>query len=465
MSGIAGIVGKNDVSYPLYYALHALQHRGQEAAGISTFDGTDIFQYKGPGQLSDVFNDETLRILKGTCGIGQVLYTQKAHRGRIENIQPMRFLFQNHSLMITVSAALTNRLPLRSEYEAKGNIFSSTTNAELIALMVAQELVEGRSPEDAFAEVLPRLEGAYAGVAVLDGVLYAFRDPLGIKPLCFGEIEGGFIVASESVAIDTLSGSFIRDVIPGELLTIVADEYSSRIIMVSDHKAHCLFEYVYTARPDSVIDGVLVYDARRKIGECLAKNPVPADIVSPIPDSGTTFAIGYSGASGISYTEGLLKNRYVGRTFIMPNQSLREDAVRVKLNPIRRHIQDKSLVLVDDSIVRGTTSRLIVEMLKKFGANDIHFRVGSIPITSPCYFGVDLPTRDELIANGKSVEEIRKVLGATTLEYVSPEDMVASVGIPKEDLCMACSDGKYPVKIEGEECVFCRKIVYNREKI
>lgn len=458
MSGIAGIVDKCGASYPLYYALHALQHRGQEAAGISTFNGESLLVYKGLGQLSDVFNDKILTTLTGNVGIGQVLYTQKAHRGRMENIQPMRFTFQDHSLAITVSAALTNRLPLRAEYESKGHIFSSTTNAELIAAMVAQELIKGESPKDAFVNTIHRLEGAYSGVAILDGVLYAFRDPLGINPLCLGEISGGFVVASESVAIDTLSGKFIRDVTPGELLTITESSYTSCQVMESDNKAYCVFEYVYTARPDSVIDGVLVYDVRRRIGECLAKNSVSADIVSAIPDSGTTFAIGYSSASNLPFTEGLLKNRYVGRTFIMPAQSLREDAVRVKLNPIREHIFGKSVVLIDDSIVRGTTSRLIVEMIKKFGAKEVHFRVGSAPITSPCYFGVDLPTRDDLIANGKSVEEIRAILKAETLAYVSIEDLVASIGIPKEDLCMACSDGNYPMKIDGETCSVCRKI-------
>ncbi|MDO5843690.1 MAG: amidophosphoribosyltransferase [Methanocorpusculum sp.] len=460
MSGIAGIVDLRGVAYPLYYALHALQHRGQEAAGISTFDGRDFHIHKGSGQLSEVFNEDELSRLLGNVGVGQVLYTQKAHRGRPENIQPLNFSFQGHTLSITVSAALINRESLRCEYEGKGHIFSTTTNAELIAAILAHELIAGADAETAFVNTIQKLNGAYAGVAVLDSALYAFRDPLGTKPLCFGTTDTGYVVASESVALDILSGKFKGDVKPGELLIISDTGVSHRQVQESEHKAYCVFEYVYTARPDSVIDGVLVYDARRKIGACLAKNPPKADLVSPVPDSGTAFATGYASASGIPYTEGLLKNRYVGRTFIMPAQSLRENAVKMKLNPVRRHISGKSVVLVDDSIVRGTTSLRIVDMVKDFGAAEVHLRIGSTPIVSPCYFGVDLPTREELIANGRDVEQIRDEIHATTLEYVSTEDLVKSVGIPKEDLCMACSCGAYPLEIPSE-CGCCKRKITN----
>lgn len=465
MSGIAGIVDSRGVAYPLYYALHALQHRGQEAAGISTFHEKTLLTHKGPGQLAEVFNEQILSGLRGTVGIGQVLYTQKAHRGRMENIQPLKFSFQGHELSITVSVALVqdNRESLRAEYEGKGHIFSTTTNAELIAAMIAHELISGADAENAFVNAIRRLKGAYAGVAILDGVLYAFRDPLGTEPLCLGKTDSGYIVASESVAIDTLSGTFLRDITPGELVTITGDGVSGRQVLTADHKAYCVFEYVYTARPDSVIDGVLVYDARRRIGERLAKHPVKADLVSPVPDSGTAFATGFADASGIPYMEGLLKNRYVGRTFIMPAQSLRENAVRMKLNPVRRHISGKSVVLVDDSIVRGTTSLHIVDMVKEFGAAEVHMRIGSTPIVAPCYFGVDLPTREELIANGRSVEEIREMIHATSLEYISTDDLVESVGIPREDLCMACSCGAYPLDIPSESCCACRRITPAKE--
>ncbi|HJJ36963.1 MAG TPA: amidophosphoribosyltransferase [Methanocorpusculum sp.] len=458
MSGIAGIIDSRGVAYPLYYALHALQHRGQEAAGISTFDGQAFFMHKGPGQLSEVFCEEILCRLAGNVGVGQVLYTQKAHRGRIENIQPLNFTFKNHKLSVTVSAALINRETLRSEYEGKGHIFSTTTNAELIAAMIAHELISGVSAEEAFVNTMLRLSGAYAGVAILDGILYAFRDPLGTKPLCFGKTGFGHVVVSESVALDILSAVFEADVCPGELLTITQDGVTHRQVLESDHKAYCVFEYVYIARPDSVIDGVLVYDARRKIGACLAKNPPKADLVSPVPDSGIAFATGYASESGIPYIEGLLKNRYVGRTFIMPAQNLRENAVRMKMNPVRRHVTGKSVILVDDSIVRGTTSLRIVDMVKDFGADEVHLRIGSPPIVAPCYFGVDLPTRDELIAAGLDLESIREKIHATSLKYVSTEDLVASIGIPAEDLCMACSGGTFPLDIKNECSCCCRHI-------
>ena len=453
MSGIAGIIETQDVSYPLYYALHALQHRGQEAAGISTFDGEKAYVYKAPGQLSEVFSEDRLRTLPGFCGVAQVLYTQKASRGKNENIQPMNFSFQGHHLSVSVSASLVNSESLRSEYEGKGHIFSTTSNAEIFAAIIAQELISGASPRDAFVRTLHRLEGAYTGVATLDGKLYAFRDPLGIKPLCFGKTERGYLVVSESVALDINSAELVRDVAAGELLIFTKDEFEAVQFAEAEHKAHCIFEYVYTARPDSVIDGVLVYDARRRIGAKLGKNQTEADLVSPVPDSGTAFATGYSAESGIPYIEGLLKNRYVGRTFIMPGQSKRENAVRMKLNPVRSHIKDKSVVLVDDSIVRGTTSLHIVDMVKEFGAKEIHMRIGSTPIIAPCYFGVDLPTREELIATNRTVEEIRETIHATTLEYISAEELVESVGIPAEDLCIACSCGEYPVDIPCEKCL------------
>lgn len=459
MSGIAGIVDLRGVAYPLYYALHALQHRGQEAAGISVFDGRDFHIHKGPGQLSEVFDEEKLSRLTGNIGIGQVLYTQKAHRGRPENIQPLNFSFKGHSLSITVSAALINRESLRAEYEGKGHIFSTTTNAELIAAMIAHELIAGADAQSAFVKTIEKLDGAYSGIAILDGTLFAFRDPMGTKPLCYGTTDTGYVIASESVALDILSGKFKDDVKPGELLVISDTGVSHCQVLEAERKAYCIFEYVYTARPDSVIDGVLVYDARRKIGACLAKNAPKADLVSPVPDSGTAFATGYASASGIPYTEGLLKNRYVGRTFIMPAQTLRENAVRMKLNPVRRHIDGKSVVLVDDSIVRGTTSLRIVDMVKDFGADEVHLRIGSTPIVSPCYFGVDLPTREELIAHEHSVDEIKDAIHATTLEYVSTQDLVDSVGIPAEDLCMACSGGAYPTNIPGECNCCARKII------
>jgi len=452
MSGIAGIIQTKDVSYPLYLCLHALQHRGQETAGIATFDGKKTHVHKAPGQLSEVFNKELLQTMPGNAGVGQVLYSDKSVRGKAENIEPLSFLYQGHTLIITVSASLINRDELRAECEGNGHIFFSTSNAELIAALIYHKLSNGESPKKAIVHTLHRLSGAYVGVIVLDGVLYGFRDPLGIKPLCYGKIDFGYAVVSESVALDILGGELQDDVKAGQLVILTADKVDKVQFAKADHTAHCIFEYVYTARPDSVIDGILVYDARTRIGATLARKGVKADLVSPVPDSGTAFATGYSAESGVPYVEGLLKNRYVGRTFIMPAQSLRENAVRMKLNPVRSHIKDKSVVLVDDSIVRGTTSLHIVDMVKDFGAKEVHMRIGSSPIIAPCYFGVDLPTRQELIATGHSVEDIRKAIHATTLEYIDGKDLVKAVGMPEEDFCSACSCGEYPIEIPCEKC-------------
>ncbi len=452
MSGIAGIIQKEDVSYLLYLCLHALQHRGQEAAGISTFDGNNPHTYKAQGLLSEIFTEDRLNSLPGNSGVGQVLYSDKAVRGHQENIEPLTFQFKGHSLLISVSASLINRDTLRAECETNGHIFSTTANAELIAALLVTELIKGTESQAAFVQTLNRLQGAYCGCVVLDGKLYAFRDPLGVKPFCFGRTKTGYAVVSESVGLDILGTTIIRDVEGGELLIFTAEEYTSVRFAKAEHTAHCIFEYVYTARPDSIIDGILVYDVRRRIGEILGRNAPKADLVSPVPDSGTAFATGYANGSGIPYREGLLKNRYVGRTFIMPAQSLRENAVRMKLNPVRGHVSGKSVVLVDDSIVRGTTSLRIVDMVKDFGAKEVHMRIGSTPIIAPCYFGVDLPTREELIATGRNVEQIREQIHATTLEYIDVKSLVKTVGLPAEDLCMACGTGEYPCSIPCEKC-------------
>ena len=445
------------VAYPLYYALHALQHRGQEAAGITTFDGT-FHYHKGQGELSAVFDESVLKDLPGTVGIGQVLYSEKAVRNHPESIQPLNFEFLGHHLSISVDASLLNAEELRREAEGRGNIFATLSNAELIAVMIAQEFAAGHDSVLALTHALLRLKGAYSGAALLDGTLYAFRDPLGVKPLCYGKSGHGWIVVSESVGLDILSAKLEGDVESGEILEVTAEGVTHHRFAKADHTAHCIFEYVYTARPDSVIDGILVYDARRRIGAYLGRTGAKADLVSPVPDSGTAFAAGYAETAHVPYIEGLLKNRYVGRTFIMPAQSLRENAVRMKLNPVRGHVADKSVVLVDDSIVRGTTSLRIVDMVKDFGAREVHMEIGSTPIIAPCYFGVDLPTREELIATGRSVEEIREKIHATTLHYISTEDLVKSVGIPAEDLCMACASGDYPLAVPCEKCSCARRI-------
>jgi len=454
MCGIVGIVDTGGVSFPLYYALYALQHRGQESAGISTFDAGTLFKHKSQGLLSEVFNRDILEGLPGSVGIGHVRYPTTGEN-RPENTQPLNFSLKGHHFSIVHNGNLVNNNELVSEYEEHGHIFATTTDSEVIAAVIARELTLSGSIEDAIVLCMRKLEGSYSVITLLDDTLFAFRDPLGIKPLCIGKTDNGYMVASESVALDALGAIFIRDLRPGELIKIDKGGISCRQITKTNHTAFCLFEYIYFARSDSVIDGVLVYDVRRKIGEMLHKEaPVEADIISPVPDSGTSLAVGYSEASGIPFKEGLIKNRYIGRTFIMPTQKLRENAVRMKLNPVRGHIKGKSVVLVDDSIVRGTTSRRIIELVREFGAREVHFRVGSPPVAAPCYLGVDLPTRKELIAHNRETDEVCSCISADSLHHISLEALIAATEIDLSDFCTGCLTGCYPVAIphEKSEC-------------
>jgi amidophosphoribosyltransferase len=457
MCGIVGIVDAGGVSLPLYYALFALQHRGQESAGISTYDAGILHKHKEQGLVAEVFNREILTELTGNVGIGHVRYPTTGEN-QPENTQPLNFSFKGHVFSIVHNGNLVNSKELSSDYEDRGHIFATTTDTEVIAAIIARELTVSGSMEDAIVLCMQKLEGSYSVIAMLDGTLYAFRDPLGIKPLCIGKTDHGYMVASESVAMDALGAIFIRDLKPGELVRIDSDGISYRQVTRSSHTAFCIFEYVYFARSDSVIDGVLVYDVRRKIGEMLHREaPVDAEMISPVPDSGMAFATGYSEASGIPFKEGLIKNRYIGRTFIMPTQTLRENAVRMKLNPVRGHIKGKSLVLVDDSIVRGTTSRRIIELVREFGAKEVHFRVGSPPITAPCYLGVDLPTRKELIAHGRQPDEVCSCISADSLHHISLEALIEATGHSTDDLCCGCLTGCYPLEIAGEQSA-CRHI-------
>jgi amidophosphoribosyltransferase len=453
MCGIVGIVDAGGVSHSLYYALFALQHRGQESAGISTWDGSSFYKYKGMGLVSEVFSDQNLAELKGHIGIGHVRYPTTG-ANLPENTQPFNFRFQDHHFAIAYNGNLVNAKDLRTEFEQQGEIFSTTTDTEVVASTIVDEFRRSGKIEEAIIHCMHMLRGSYSVILMLDGIIYAFRDPVGIKPLCIGTTENGFMVASESVAIDTLGGTLIRDVQPGELFRITEKGFEAMQIAVADRRAHCIFEYIYFARADSVIEGRLVYDIRRKIGASLYDEaPVSADLVSPVPDSGTSVAVGFAHHSGIPYLEALMKNRYTGRTFIKPSPEERERAVRLKLNPIIGHIQGKRVILVDDSIVRGTTSRRIVELMKESGAAEVHVRIGSPQIIAPCYLGVDMPTRAELIASTRPVDEVKDSIAATSLHHVSLDALVKAIGIDRENLCTGCLTGKYPLSIEGESCL------------
>lgn len=451
MCGIVGIRDAGGVSFSLYYALFALQHRGQESAGISTFDGVQLYKHKGQGLVAEVFDPALLRGLEGYVGIGHVRYPTTG-ANKPENAQPFNFLFRDHIISIAHNGNLVNACELRDEYEARGQIFCTTTDTELIAKVITDEMSTSGCIEDAVHRCMRILKGSYSVVLMMDGILYGFRDPLGIKPMCIGKTSQGIVLASESVAVDALGGTFLRDLKPGELVCIDEDGMRAMQIAVSDCRAHCIFEYIYFARADSILDGALVYDVRRNIGGKLHEEaPVNADSICPVPDSGTAYAIGYSKTSHLPFVESLMKNRYMGRTFIMPSQIEREKAVRMKLNPIGDHLKGKSIVLVDDSIVRGTTSRRIINIIRDAGAKEVHVRIGSPAIKAPCYLGVDIPTREELIASDKNEEEVRGRITANSLHHISLEALVESIGIERKHLCTGCLTGCYPVSITGEQ--------------
>ncbi len=445
MCGVIGIYShdENLTSKLTFFALYSLQHRGQESAGITVF-GDYIHIHKGMGLVNEIFSKKKLREMRGNIAVGHVRYSTTGE-SKIENAQPLLVKTKKGALSVAHNGNLVNYLELRSNLENEGAVFITDSDTEVIAKLISKELLE-KDIVESLKSLTLKLRGSYSLVLALNDTLIGFRDSLGFKPLIIGKGDFGYVIASESCALDAIGARAIRDVKPGEAAVIRDGELEFVRIAESKRKAFCVFEYIYFARPDSIIDGRCVYDVRHKIGEILAKeSPVEADIVSPVPDSGTTSAIGFSKASGIEYLEALIKNRYVGRTFILPEQNARELSVRIKMNAVRSNVRGKRVVLVDDSIVRGTTSRRIIDMVRAAGAKEVHFRVGSPPIISPCYFGIDMSTREELIASKKSVEEIRKAINADTLAYLSLEGLIKAVGIKREDLCLACLTANYPI--------------------
>ncbi|MDY6930386.1 MAG: amidophosphoribosyltransferase [Halobacteriota archaeon] len=435
----------------LFYALYSLQHRGQESAGIAVRKDEKVHLIKEMGLVPEVFNRQNLKELEGNVGVGHVRYSTTGE-SRIENSQPLLINHKSGSIALAHNGNLVNSEELRMKIESEGGIFLSTSDTEIIAHLLVRELMKADYAY-AIGALMKQLVGSYSLTILIDDTLIAVRDPLGLKPLCYGKIEGGYIVASESAAIDTLKGEFIRDIKPGEVLIFDGYRPVSHRIFKPQNTAHCVFEYIYFARPDSIIDGKIVYDVRRRIGETLVEeHDVEVDVVSPVPDSGVTSAIGYAKASGVDYMESLIKNRYSGRTFILPSQYMRDIAVRLKLNAVSSNVKEKRIALIDDSIVRGTTSRRIIDSLRSGGAKEIHARFGSPPIISPCYLGIDMATRDELIAAHNSIEDVGRMINADSIGYVSIDGLVKSIGIPAENLCMGCLTEVYPVNIPGEKC-------------
>lgn len=442
---------------PLYYALYALQHRGQESAGIITHDGFQQHSHVEMGLVGDAFDPDDIAELNGSNGIGHVRYPTA---GSVDTAcaQPFSVSFKSGSLGLSHNGNLVNAGALRDELAGMGHAFTSDGDTEVIAHDLARNLLDA-DLVTAVEETMATVHGSYSLAVMHDDRVLGLRDPQGNRPLCLGELDDGYVLASESAAIDALDGELIRDVEPGELVVLDPDGtgYESHRLTDPDNTARCFFEHVYFARPDSTVDGKLVYEARRELGRGLwAENGIDTDVVMPVPDSGRAFASGYAEAANeddgsVEFAEGLMKNRYVGRTFIMPSQDERERAVRLKLNPIKSTVEGKTVTLIDDSIVRGTTSTQLVELLHDVGAAEVHLRIGSPPIVAPCYMGIDMASRDELIAAGKTVEEVREVIGADSLGYLSPASIADALDTAREDLCMGCVTGEYPYDIDGEE--------------
>ena len=448
--GIIGCTGTSPVTSDLYYGLRILQHRGQESAGLAVFDG-GLKAKRGMGLVHEVFTKEDLLGLRGNSGIGHVRYSTTGS-SVLDNAQPIVVNTSYGEIALAHNGDIANANEIREELSKKGWAFMTTSDSEVIVRLLANEIANTGDVKRALREFTNRLVGAYSLALMINDTVYAIRDPLAIRPLCVGEGNGRMMISSESVVFDALGFKFIRDLKPGEIVELRADGFESTRLPHPNHTAHCMFEWVYFARPDSVLDDRLVYDARVKIGEQLAREyPITADIIVPVPESGRAQAQGYAQASGLPVVEGLIKNRYIERTFIMPDQQDREVGVMLKLNAIRSAIKNKRVVLIDDSIVRGTTIRKIVQILRLAGAREIHVRIGCPPIRFPCYLGIDMKTRSQFIANEKTVPEIADFINADSLGYLSLRGLISALKHSRDDVCLGCLTGEYPVPIPGEK--------------
>lgn len=444
--GVFGIFGPDgtDAAAATYYGLFSLQHRGQESCGIAVNNQGDVHVYKDMGLVSEVFTPKILNTLTGKAAIGHVRYSTTGQSIR-ENAQPLVTRYSKGTLALAHNGNLSNTGHLRSQLEEQGAIFQTTIDSEVIAYLIARYRSQSSSVEEAVSMTMEHLEGAYCLLILSRGKLIAARDPLGFRPLCLGKLGEAYVFASESCALDTVGATFIRDVEPGEIIIVDRDGLRSLRTQCRNRQHHCIFEYIYFARSDSQLDGVSVYEARLQAGRLLAEQyPVDADIVFGVPDSGLDAAMGYSMASGIPLVRGFVKNNYIGRTFIKPEQSERETAVQIKLNPVRSSVQGKRVVMVDDSIVRGTTSARIVQQLKQAGAREVHVRISAPPFLWPCYFGTDIPSIEELTARKHTIDEIRQLIGADSLGFLALESLHKMLGDSGPNHCAACFSGYYP---------------------
>ncbi|MBR8830126.1 MAG: Amidophosphoribosyltransferase [Chroococcopsis gigantea SAG 12.99] len=449
--GVFGLYApETEVSKLTYFGLYALQHRGQESAGIASFDGDVVHCYKEMGLVSQVFNETLLKTLPGTHAVGHTRYSTTGSSRRA-NAQPAVVDTRLGKLALAHNGNLVNTIDLRKLLEDRGCDFVTTTDSEMIAVAIAQEVNSGKDWLQGSIDAFAHCTGAYSLVIGTPSGIIGARDPNGVRPLVIGTIDEGttrYVLASETCGLDIIGAEYLRDVEPGELVWITEEGMSSLHWAPKSERKLCVFEMIYFARPDSIVHEESLYTYRTRLGERLAvESIVDADLVMGVPDSGIPAAIGFSRVSGIPYAEGLIKNRYVGRTFIQPTQHMRESGIKMKLNPLKDVLQGKRIVIVDDSIVRGTTSRKIVKALRDAGATEVHMRISSPPVTHPCFYGIDTDSQDQLIASTKSVQEIQDLIGVDTLAYLSPEGMLKATGEDPKNFCTACFNGDYPIAI------------------
>ncbi|OEF99475.1 amidophosphoribosyltransferase [Vulcanibacillus modesticaldus] len=447
--GVFGVYNHADAPQLIYYGLHALQHRGQESAGIVTSNNEFFTYHRGMGLVTEAFGSKQLNKLQGFNGIGHVRYSTSGESS-LQNAQPLVFKYRGGELAIATNGNLVNAVQIRHQLERQGSIFQTTSDTEVIAHLIARSMYE--EIEEAVKEALGVIKGAYALLIMTNDKLIVALDPNGLRPLALGKLEEGYVISSETAAFDVIGATYLRDIEPGEFLVLEKGDLRAERFTVRTRRATCSFEYIYFARPDSDINGINVHLARKRLGKRLAEeHPVEADVVTGVPDSSISAAIGFAERAGIPYELGLVKNRYIGRTFIQPSQELREKGVRMKLSVVRKVVEGKRVVMIDDSIVRGTTSGRIVRMLREAGAVEVHVRISSPPVKNACYYGIDTSSREELIAANKSIEEIREYIGADSLEFLSIEGMIEAIGRISKDTtgghCLACFNSEYPTEV------------------
>ncbi len=446
--GVFGIYGHPDSANLTYLGLYALQHRGQESAGIVSSDGKKLYGQKAMGLVADIFSEDRIKKLPGHIAIGHNRYSTTGESSAV-NIQPILVNFALGGLGVAHNGNIVNAGLLKDELEAYGSIFVMTTDTEVIVHLIAQS--RAATLHERIVDALTQVQGSYSLLIITEEELIAIRDPHGFRPLSLGELDGSSVVASETCAFDLIEATYIRDIAPGEMVVINSKGIHSTFPFKQADPSHCIFEFIYFARPDSMVFGQNVYTIRKNFGKQLARETgIEADVVIPVPDSGVPAALGYAEEAGIPFDTGLIRNHYIGRTFIEPRQSIRHFGVKIKLNPVRDALRGKRVVVVDDSIVRGTTSKKIIKMIRNAGAAEVHLRISSPPTSYPCFYGIDMPTRQELIASSHSIEEIRKYITADSLGYISMEGIQKVVPYPM-NYCAACFDGEYPVPFPGEK--------------